>query len=404
MTTPPRPLAAAELAHEAGVPIDEVEELAAAALLRADRDGHYSATDVYRLRLVRSLRDGGITVDDIGWASQTNQLPLDRVAEMFAPPSRSDHTFEELEKAVGERGGDLGAIYAAFGLAVPPPGSPIPADEEEIVHRFLDVWAMVDDTPEVALRAAHIAGDGVRRMAGATLDLFDAHGGTPPDRLRRGMSQDDAMRPSIVLSVLQTDLLAWLENRHTEHEVFERIVDYMERAVAQAGRAEPRLADPPAIAFVDLAGYTELTASDGDERAADFATDLHVIASRVVSSHGGRVVKQLGDGVLLRFGSAIGAIEGVRELMAAIALEDLPPAHAAVAVGRFVVREGDVYGNTVNVAARLAAHAGPGELLIRAEDARAWVEPSGWTDAGEASFKGIADPISVARLHVPMTG
>src|SRR4029077_19620819 len=119
-----------------------------------------------------------------------------------------------------------------------------------------------------------------------TLDLFDAHGGSPPDRLRHGLTQDESMLPSVVLAALQPDLLVWLHDRHTEHEVFERIVGFMERAVASAGRAEPREAHPPAIAFVDLAGYTELTASGGDERAADFATDLHVVASRVLSNHG----------------------------------------------------------------------------------------------------------------------
>jgi adenylate cyclase len=347
------------------------------------------------------LRGGGITADDIRWATDTNQLPLGRVAEMFAPPSHSEHTFGEFIASLGDRGGDLPSIYSAFGLAVPPRDLPVPADEERLLRRFIDLWAMVDDEPGLTLRAAHITGDGMRRITGATLDLFDAHGGSPPDRLRRGLSQDEAMLPSMVLAELQADLLVWLDVRHTEHEVFERIVGYMERTVAAAGRAEARAAHPPAIAFVDLAGYTELTAIDGDERAADFATNLHVVASRVLSNHGGRVVKQLGDGVLCRFGSGIEAVAGVRELMTAIAQAGLPAAHAAIAVGPFVVREGDVYGNTVNLASRIAAFAGPGELLIPLDGARAILEPTEWIDAGEALFKGFPDPIRLARLRVP---
>lgn len=396
-----RLLTRSELAREADVPAEFVDELVAAGILYPDADRRFDATDVSRVRLARALHGGGITVDDIRWATDANQLPLGRVAEMFAPPSQSDHTFGEFIASLGDRGGDLPSIYSALGLAVPPLDLPVPADEERLIRRFIDLWAMVDDVPGLTLRAAHITGDGMRRITGATLDLFDAHGGSPPDRLRHGLSQDESMLPSVVLAALQPDLLVWLHDRHTEHEVFERIVGFMERAVATAGRAEPREAHPPAIAFVDLAGYTELTAIGGDERAADFATDLHVVASRVLSNHGGRVVKQLGDGVLCRFGSAIEAVAGVRELMTAIAESGLPEAHAAIAVGPFVVREGDVYGNTVNLASRIAAHAQPGELLIPVDDARAILEPTEWTDAGETIFKGFPDPIGLARLRVP---
>ena len=283
-------------------------------------------------------------------------------------------------------------MYAAFGLAVPPLESPVPADEERLIRRFLDVWAMVDDAPEVAQRAAHLAGDGVRRIAAGTLDLFDDHGGSPPDRMRRGMSLDEAMQPSFLMPPMQRDLLEWLNVRHTEHDVFERIVTFMERAVTDAGRAEPHAANPPAIAFVDLTGYTALTATDGDERAAEFATTLHVVASRVVAGNGGRVVKQLGDGVLLRFRSGREAIDGVRELVATIADAGLPAAHAGIAVGPFVVRDGDVYGNVVNLAARIAAYAGPGETLLPIADAEACLAPGEWDDAGTATLRDSRNP------------
>jgi adenylate cyclase len=310
MADEPRILSDTELAHEADVALAEIVELVAAGILRPDADGHFNALDVSRVRLARALREGGITPDDLRWAIQTKLLPIDRVAEMDAPPSRSNHTFGELIDALGERGSQLPSVYAAFGLAIPPLEAPVPEDEERLLGHFFDVWATVDPAPEVALRAAHIAGDGMRRIAAGTLDLFDDHGGDPPARLQRGMTQREAMLPSFLLPTLQRDLLIWLLSRHTEHEVFERIVGFMERAVADAGRAQARAVDPPALAFVDLAGYTELTATSGDERAAEFATTLHVVASRVAANHGGRVVKQLGDGVLLRFRSGGDAIAG----------------------------------------------------------------------------------------------
>ena len=75
---------------------------------------------------------------------------------MFAPPSQSDHTFGVVIASLGDRGGDLPSIYSAFGLAVPPLDLPVPADEERLIRRFIDLWAMVDDVPGLTLRAAHI--------------------------------------------------------------------------------------------------------------------------------------------------------------------------------------------------------------------------------------------------------
>jgi adenylate cyclase len=394
-----RSLSSEDLAHEADVPPPYVADLVAARVLHPRADGSFAAADVSRVRLARALLEGGVTTDDLRWAIETMGLPIDQVADMFKAPSRSDHTFGELVRTLGDRGEHLPAVYAAFGLAVPPLDAPIPADEEALISRFLDVWALIDDQPDVAARAAHIVGDAMRRISAGTLDLFDEHGGSPPDRLRRGMTQEEAMQPSFALPPVQRDLLLWLETRHTEHEVFERIVRHTEEMVAREGRAEPRTADLPAIAFVDLAGYTELTARTGDERAAEFATLLHVVASRVAGASGGRVVKQLGDGVLLRFGSAAEAIAGVRELVAAIPAAGLPDAHAGIAVGRFVVRDGDVFGHTVNLASRIAARALPGEVLMPLDHARTSLPAADWSDAGEATLKGLTEPVPLARLR-----
>ncbi len=79
----------------------------------------------------------------------------------------------------------------------------------------------------------------------------------------------------------------------------------------------------------------------------------------------------------------------------------MPEAHAGIAVGRFVVRDGDVYGNVVNLAARIAAHAQPGEALLPIADAQALLSPTDWDDAGTATLKGLPEPIGLARLPAP---
>jgi len=112
-------------------------------------------------------------------------------------------------------------------------------------------------------------------------------------------------------------------------------------------------------------------------------------------------VKLLGDGVMLRYPSLGDALRSVRELMASIAAAGLPPTHAGVAAGPMVVRDGDVYGHTVNLAARIAGHAAAGELLVAADGTD---EPTSDSieieDAGLAILKGIADPVRLLRVRL----
>ena len=91
----------------------------------------------------------------------------------------------------------------------------------------------------------------------------------------------------------------------------------------------------------------------------------------------------------------------VRELMGSIAAAGLPPAHAGIAAGPIVVRDGDVYGHTVNLAARVAGHAGAGELLVAADDALERLgDGLAFEDAGSAALKGIAEPVRLLRVSV----
>ena len=104
---------------------------------------------------------------------------------------------------------------------------------------------------------------------------------------------------------------------------------------------------------------------------------------------------------MLRFETLAAAVSGVRELMGRVVQEGLPAIHAGVAAGSFVVRDGDVFGHTVNVASRLAAIAAAGELVVARESGdaldRAGIE---WQDGGEVELKGVNRPVRVARVAV----
>lgn len=397
-----RKLTPQQLAEEACLGVDDVERLVAAGVLHPDEDGLHPLENVVQIRLVQALAEGGIGLDDVTWAVGEERLPLDRIGAMWTLAESSGRTFEEFAAALGDRGDLLGSIYAAFGIAVPAPDTVMRRDEEDVLVGFLEVWGMVDDRPDVYLRAARLAGEGMRRLELATLDLFDELGGPPPSRLQKGLPPDEAMRPSELIGAQMERMLVWLHRRQTEHEVIERVVAGVERALARAGRREQRSFEPPAIAFVDLAGYTRLAETDGDEQAARVATRLHSLALDAARAHEGRVVKLLGDGVMLRFAATRAAVSSVAALMRTMRAFDLPSAHAGIATGPIVSRDGDVYGHTVNLAARIAAHAAEDELLLLEDYADAAAAAGFECErTGPVELKGIAEPVRLARVLAP---
>ena len=393
-------LTPAQLAFEASAPIGLIDELVAAGAIDRGTDGTHEPGDIARVRLAQALATGGISVDDLMHEVRSGRMPYRDIPRFGITPRATGRTQAEFAESLGkERAARLPALYAAFGLGVPPSDTAMRDDEERALTEFMRLWAMVDDRPEVMLRAARIAGEGVRRIVLGTVDLIDEFDGSPPARLRRGMDVEQALEPTIRQAAMMNALLAWLRERHMENEVFSRIVAFTEASLARAGRLPAPPADPPAIAFVDLTGYTMRTAAAGDELAAHEAATLQALAHDVVADHHGRVVKALGDGVMLRFESVLPAVRAARDLMARVIEAGLPAAHAGVASGSFVVRDGDVYGHTVNLAARLSGIAAAGELLVARDSADA-LRPAGieWDDGGEVTVKGIDRPIGVARV------
>jgi class 3 adenylate cyclase len=114
-------------------------------------------------------------------------------------------------------------------------------------------------------------------------------------------------------------------------------------------------------------------------------------------------VKSLGDGVMLAFAEAADAVAGGLALVGRAGRHGLPPARAGVASGPVVPRDGDLFGRTVNLAARLLDHARPGELLVTREVADAAGAGTGaaFREIGPVSLKGLAEPVAVLGAWVP---
>jgi adenylate cyclase len=180
----------------------------------------------------------------------------------------------------------------------------------------------------------------------------------------------------------------------TEHQVLN-----VEAALEEAG-AVVRPERVPAMCFLDLAGYTQLTEERGDHAAAELAGDLAVLVERSSRAYGGTPVKWLGDGVMLYFREPAGAVEAALGMVGQVPEAGLPPAHVGVAAGPVVVQGGDYFGRTVNLASRVAARADAGQVLVTATVAEA-PSPGGvvYADLGALELKGFAAPVRVLEAR-----
>ena len=152
--------------------------------------------------------------------------------------------------------------------------------------------------------------------------------------------------------------------RHLEVRV-ERVID---RVLPASALAEAQR-ETTTVVFADLSGYTELSAKD-EPKALTLASLLHKESRRLAERHNGRLVKSIGDAVMLSFhepGEAAHACIELRDKFAAAAnLLELPalPLHFGLHAGEVVRdKDGDIYGGTVNLAARLQGVAQAGQIV-----------------------------------------
>jgi len=154
-----------------------------------------------------------------------------------------------------------------------------------------------------------------------------------------------------------------------------------------------------AVAFADLAGFTALTEVHGDVLAADIA-ELLVSITNSVTVAGDRLVKAIGDAVLLTSPDAASGISLVVRLFDACEADpEFPDLRAGLHYGPVVERANDIFGSTVNIAARITAKAAGGQILMTGPIADS-AAASGQTirALGPLSLRNFSEPVELYKL------
>jgi adenylate cyclase len=169
---------------------------------------------------------------------------------------------------------------------------------------------------------------------------------------------------------------------------------------------ERRLA---AVLAADVAGYSRLMGADEEGTLARLKALRKSLVDRKVGQHRGRIVKTTGDGLLVEFASAVDAARcaveiqsGMAEQNAAVAQDERIEFRIGIHVGDIIIDDNDIFGDGVNIAARLEGIADPGGICI-SDDAQRQIRGKvdiGYDDMGPQVLKNIAEPMRAWRLRI----
>jgi TolB-like protein/class 3 adenylate cyclase/tetratricopeptide (TPR) repeat protein len=176
--------------------------------------------------------------------------------------------------------------------------------------------------------------------------------------------------------------------------------------ILSSERVERRLA---AVLAADVAGYSRLMGLDEERTLANLKSFRKTLVDPSVAAHRGRIVKTTGDGMLVEFASAVDAARCAMEVQSSMAAQnaDVPQDvkiefRIGIHVGDIIIDDNDIFGDGVNIAARLEGIAEPGGICI-SDDAQRQVRGKvdfAFGDLGLRTLKNIAEPMRAWRMQV----
>jgi adenylate cyclase len=353
-------------------------------------EGAWTPAALGKARLIKRLRDRGYTLEQIRRATEEGRLAFGRILELFDTGGQT-YTRRQATRRTGVDAATVDRVATGLGI---PAGQPL----DEVAMQVLGYVAAATRAglPQEAMQQlTRVYASAVSQIADAEVRLVHLYVHEPLMRAGGSAEEVSGAMLSIAEGLLpiSTPLLEQLHRRMLMHFIDQDVVGHME---AELGTGEDGVGRMRvAIAFADLAGYTQLTETRGDLHALDVVD--HFIASVTATlPDDARVIKTIGDEVMV-----VGPDPGALAVWAARLgglLVDEPRPRAAVHYGYAQYREGDYFGREVNLAARVQAQSGAGEVLVT----RPVIEAAGGTlrvaPLPDVRLRGFSEPTEIFRV------
>jgi adenylate cyclase len=348
-----------EAARRVGVTAQTLGRWAQDGLVPRARDGRWTPTAVAQARIVTRLRERGHSLEEIRRAMESGRLAFGFVEGMLPAHER----LHSLEEAAAETGLEPALIERLF-LSMGFNADALEQMSDEDLELLRHVAAVLSaGFPLVALlQLVRVYGQALAQMADAEVRLFHLYVHEPlmRDGIPGWQMGEEMAELAGALLPLASPIMERVHQRFLTHFVEQDVVGHMEADLDGAPLDLGRLR--VAIAFADLAGYTRLTEEAGEEEAVD-AVERFIEDVEVTLPEGARVIKTIGDEVMI-VGADAGAVVDWAVGFQRLVADRRPLPRIGLHYGPTLYRDGDYYGREVNLAARVAARAAGGEVLV----------------------------------------
>jgi adenylate cyclase len=390
-----------DAAARAGVEPPALDRLLDLGILAPHERDRFSPGDVRRVLLASSLERAGIPLEEVGAAMQRGALSLDfldgAAYERFA--ALAPETFRQVSDRTGIPLDLLMVIREAIGMAQPSPDDRLREDEMAIVP-FIELQIAEGFRPSAIERLLRVQGDGLRRITEQEAAWWNTEVIEPAIAAGKGAEEIANVDLADRISPLAEQTVLAMYHAQQARAWTANIIEGLEMLMEKAG-IHSRLERLPAICFLDITGYTRLTQERGDDAAAELATTMARLVQRSSVQHGGKPIKWLGDGVMFYFGDPGFGVRAALEMVDGLAAAGLPPAHVGLHAGPVLFQEGDYFGQTVNLSARIADYARQGEVLVtRAVADAAQDDGIAFADIGPVELKGVSGTVHLLRADL----
>jgi adenylate cyclase len=345
-------------------------------------DGEWTPAAIAQARIVARLRERGHSLAELREAAEAGRLAYGYLEELFPAPQRT-RTLAEAAEECGLETALIERIWTAAGFSH---DSLDHIGEEDM--QLLRYMAAVLEAgfPLVAfLQLVRVYGQAMAQIADAEVKLFHLYVHEP--LMREGLP---GLRMAEEMSGLAAELLPLaspimdrVHQRALQHFVEQDVVGHLEAEGGELGRLRV------AIAFADLAGYTRLTEEAGEEEAVD-VVERFVEAVEETLPDDARVIKTIGDEVMVAGADPAALVDW------AVGFQVLhegrrPLPRIGIHAGLALYRDGDYYGRSVNLAARVGARAAGGEVLVTRPVVDAAGPHLAFEEIGEVKLKGFRE-------------
>lgn len=283
-------------------------------------------------------------------------------------------------------------VFRSYGVAVADLEGPLFTESDAMLVEVVCEAGVTADTPD-GRALARVVATALDSVADAAVALYVQ--GAEHEMLEAGASPLEHARKSASMVELAGRLGTGMGTlfRHHLRQAIER---------QRVGQADVTSRDVVriAIGFVDLVGSTAYGQRAAPSELRQLVSEFEARTFDVAAEHGGRVVKFIGDEIMVAALDPVSGCRLMRGLVKACCTGGLQP-RGGLSYGEVLFRGGDYYGNEVNLASRLVDHAIPGEVLVdngvvEAIERRGEMSPDlCFEPAGRRQLKGFSDPVAV---------